>query len=37
METKAETVNCSKHGEQVKWGSECYICFQIDLEKWGCE
>lgn len=30
-----EIVNCASHGEQVKWGSECRICFEIDIARWG--
>jgi len=30
-----EMVNCAKHGEQVKWGTQCRTCFEIDIARWG--
>ena len=36
-ESEVEMVDCAKHGEQVKWGTECRICFSDDIARWGCE
>lgn len=30
-------IDCSEHGIQTKWGSQCCICFQVDIARWGSD